>query len=239
MTDPHASIEQLRGLLQAGADAQHAAFHREYHKSELRFYGLRTPQLQAIWRDIWPARSKLTRDEVLPLIDPLWDSGWFEEATTAIYLLGRIATQLGPADLPMLYAQTRRCAGWGPLDSLAINCLGPLALARGDAIYASVMAWLDDEWLWARRAAILIHIVPARRNALAPDYAWPSLTARMHEKDFFIRKAIGWTLREISKHYPAEVAAFARENRERMAALSFREGTRNLPPELRVLAEDP
>lgn len=237
MTDPHASLEQLRGLLRAGSDAQHAAFHREYHKSELRFHGLRTPQLQAIWREVWPARRKLARDEVLPLIDPLWESGWFEEATTAIHLLGRIAPQLGPADLPMLHSQTRRCAGWGPLDFLAIGCLGPLALAKGEDIYKPVMAWLDDGWLWTRRAAILIHIVPARRGALAQNYTWPSLAARLHEKDFFIRKAIGWTLREISKHYPGEVAAFARQYRERMAPLSFREGTRNLSAELREAAE--
>lgn len=228
------TLRDLRAELAAQADPAHAQFHKGYHKSEQHFHGLRTPQLQAVWRALWPGRHRLAREDVLPLIDPLWESNNFEEALTAIHLLSRIATQLGPEDLPLLHMQTRRCTGWGQLDSLALRCLGPLALAQGAAVYAPVMQWLDDEWLWTRRAAILIHLIPGREGRLDPDYAWPSLAARLHETDFFIRKAVGWTLREIGKCYAPDVAAFVREHKPRMSGLTFREGTRNLPAALRA-----
>jgi hypothetical protein len=203
-----ARLVQLRGGLAAAADPAHAAFHRAYHKSELEFLGVRAPQLRSLWRVVWPPRPPVGRDEALALQEPLWASGCFEEATTAIYVLSRAVKQLGPEDLPLLHALTRRCAGWGHLDFLA-------------------------EWLWTRRAAILIHCVPARRGRLAVAYAWPSLAARLHEKEFFIRKAIGWTLRECGKHYPQEVLEFVLAHRSGMAGLTFREATRNLPAELR------
>jgi 3-methyladenine DNA glycosylase AlkD len=232
-------LAALRATLAALADAEHAAFHRAYHKSALRFLGLRTPQLRAVWRGLWPGRQRVTREEALALIDPLWDSGCFEEATTAIYLLSRVVGELTPADLPLLLAQTRRCAGWGHLDFLALEVLGPLALAQGPAVYAPVTAWLDDGWLWTRRAAILIHCVPARRGRLDHSYAWPSFAARLHETEFFIRKAIGWALRECCKRYPEEVAGFVKRQAAQMSGLTFREATRNLPPGLRLGLERP
>jgi 3-methyladenine DNA glycosylase AlkD len=227
-----AQLAAIRAALAVHADAEHARFHQAYHKSAQRFYGLRTPQLQAVWRELWPARGRLLRAEVLSLLQPLWNAGCHEESQTAIHLLSRITHQLTPDDLPLLHTQTRRCTGWAQLDTLAATVLGPLALVHGAPVYAPVMHWLDDEWLWTRRAAVLIHIVPARKRLLAEDYAWTACAARLDEKEFFIRKAIGWTLREFSKHYAGQVAGFAREHRQRMSGLTFREATRNLPPEL-------
>jgi hypothetical protein len=137
--DRQSTLTQLRAALVERADPAHARFHQAYHKSTQRFYGLRTPQLRAVWREVWPGRAPLPRAAVLPLLDPLWAGGSFEEAATALHLLGRAAGQLTAADLPLLHAQTRRCAGWGLLDALAIGCLGPLALARGAEIHAPVM----------------------------------------------------------------------------------------------------
>lgn len=229
-----ATLARLRTALQDAADPQHAAFHRTYHKSELEFYGLRTPQLQTIWRELWPARQAPSRSMALELQAELWGSGMYEETLSAIHLLSLVVKQLTTADLPLLHQHTRNCSGWGQLDFLALRVLGPLALCHERSIYEPVFDWLEDGWLWTRRAAILIHLIPGRSRRLAAEFAWPSLAARLHEREFFIRKAIGWTLREIGKHYPSEVAAFARQYRESMAALTLREGTRNLPEALRA-----
>lgn len=227
-------LAQLRERCAALSDPAHAAFHRGYHKSELRFVGLRTPQLRALWRELWPARSAVQRDEALALGELLWASGCFEEAATALYLLSRVLKQLTPADMPLLHTVTRRCAGWGHLDFFALEVLGPLALLQGAGLYAPLMAWLDDPWLWTRRAAILVHVIPARRGRLDHAYAWPSFAARLAEPEFFIRKAIGWALRECVKQYPAQVAAFVQAQAGAMSGLTWREATRNLPEQLQA-----
>jgi 3-methyladenine DNA glycosylase AlkD len=231
-TDPR--IAQLTALLKQHADPAHAEFHRAYHKSARRFYGLRTPQFRALFREVFPTRDKLIRAEALPLVDTLAASDWAEERWAATELLARLVPQLSADDAPYLKAQFDACEGWGETDNLAINVLSPLALRVGEPLYAQVRRWSADPHLWTRRAAILVHIVPARRNALAHAYALPTFEERLPEREFFIRKALGWTLRECGKHYPQEVADFLLRVGDNASGLTRREGARNLPAVLRV-----
>jgi 3-methyladenine DNA glycosylase AlkD len=232
MTDPR--ISELRRRLLEAADSAHALYHQAYHKSSLQFYGLRAPQFTRILREIFPPRTKLERNDALALIEALRFSGWAEERWAATALLERLLPQLSADDVPYLKTHCDAQAGWGGLDTLVINVLSPLALREGEAVYAQVAEWIDDPHLWTRRAAILVHIVPARRGKLAHDYAWPAFAARLAEREFFIRKAIGWALRECCRHYPREVTDFVIRCRMGMSGLTLREATRKLPPELRA-----
>lgn len=119
------------------------------------------------------------------------------------------------------------------LDFLATGHLGYLALTYPDAVYPEVRKWSKSKHMWTRRAAILVHVLPARKKMLAGEYAWPTFAELLHEKEFFIRKAIGWTLRECAKHYPEEVFEFIREHKTKMSGLTFREASRNLPETMR------
>lgn len=148
-------------------------------------------------------------------------------------LLERVAAELTPADLPWLKQITYEIEGWGLLDYLATRHLGVLALGHRDVVYGEVRRWSGDPWLWTRRASILIHIQPARKQCLAEDYAWPTFDELLPDRDFFIRKAIGWTLRECGKYYARQVHDFLLAAGERASGLTRREGARNLPEPLR------
>ena len=224
----------FRAGLAAAADPEHAAFHRRYHKSELRFHGLRNEPLRALVRTCCPRRPKPDRDDALGLVRALWSSDWFEERQAALLLLERHAAMLVPDDLPWLGAMTRDCAGWAHLDLLAVKVLGALALARPDAVYPVVRGWSDDSWMWSRRAAILVHVLPARRRQLDQEVAFTTFDERLHETEFFIRKAIGWALREACRHYPQEVYDFLARAGDRASGLTRREGARKLPEALRL-----
>jgi 3-methyladenine DNA glycosylase AlkD len=227
-------LARLRRQFEQHADPVHAEFHREYHKSSLRFYGLRTPQFKQIFQDVFPRSETLNKEAGLSLTRQLWASAWAEERLAALALLERMLPQLQAADLPLLRSIADSCEGWGQTDMLSLRVLGPLALREADEIYRSVRAWTRAEHMWTRRAAILIHILPARKARLQPEYAWSSFEELLGEKEFFIRKAIGWTLRECSKHYPAEVCEFLLRVGERASALTRREGARNLPTAMRI-----
>ena len=88
--------------------------------------------------------------------------------------------------------------------------------------------------MWTRRASVLVHIVPARKGKLDDKYSWPTFEELLPEKEFFIRKAIGWTLRECSKKYPEQVADFLVRVGDRASGLTRREGARNLPSPLKA-----
>ena len=92
--------------------------------------------------------------------------------------------------------------------------------------------------MWTRRASVLIHVWPARKNELQAEYVIPTFIELLSEKEFFIRKAIGWTLREICKHYPELAFEFIRDHKSEMSGLTFREGSRSLPEKMRKKLED-
>lgn len=224
----------LRAEFQRAAQPEHAAFHQAYHKSKLSFYGLRAPEFELIFRTVFPKREGLVQTEALALVESLWASAWAEERWAAIALLERLVPQLGADELVLLKRIADGCDGWGVTDMFSLRVLGPLALRLDDRLYAPVRAWSDEPHLWTRRCSILIHCVPARQSKLAQNYAWDTFEERLLEKEFFIRKAIGWALRECGKHYPQEVCDFLLRTGERASGLTRREGARNLPAPLRL-----
>ena len=231
MADPR--IEELRQQLEAAGDAAQATAQKTYHKSELRFYGIKAERLRKILREAFP-ETAFTRPEHLPLVSELWQTDCFDERMAALWLLERMRRLLTPHDLDGLTAMTHDCQGWAELDTLALRIIGPMTLSFGTAVYDPVRRWCNDEWLWTRRASILVHIIPAREKQLSAEYVWPTLDERLEETEFFIRKAVGWTLREIGKHYPREVFGFLMRVGERASGLTRREAARNLPEELRI-----
>jgi 3-methyladenine DNA glycosylase AlkD len=226
-------VRRLRAAFRRAGDPAHAELHRAYHKSPRRFHGLRTEEARAIVREVFPRRPGLTLAETRQVADALWRSDWFEERGTAIGILARVAGDLTVGDLPRLRRMTHGCDGWGLLDGLAVDVLGPLALSRGRPVYRAVRTWSKDRDLWTRRASILVHVRPARVGRLEAAWAWPTFEELLPERDFFVRKAIGWALRECTKRYPREVHAFLVRVGDRASGLTRREGARNLPPALR------
>jgi len=222
-------LQALRDAFEALRDDEHALFHQGYHKSQLKFYGLKTPVSRKALTTAFPKRQTPERDELIELVKQLWASPYWEERMAAIELLSRRAGELTLSHLPWLKELTRGCEGWAQLDTLACRTLGEMALVRGEAMYRKVFAWRKDAWMWTRRASVLIHLMPSRKSELFDETAWDTFASLLPEDEFFIRKAIGWTLREISKHYPAQVVEFLNAHDDAVSGLTFREGSRNLP----------
>ncbi|HYM21244.1 MAG TPA: DNA alkylation repair protein [Candidatus Kapabacteria bacterium] len=224
---------ELRSIFQEHADPDHAAFHKNYHKSSKKFYGLRAKGLTDAVKSVFPTRPKLEKDDVKALASELWASDWFEEQVAAIVLLERIVKELTPHDLLYLKKIVDTCEGWATLDYLTTRILGNMTIAYPQEIYPKVSTWTKSKHLWTRRAAILIHVWPARKKQLHAEYALPTFEKLLREKEFFIRKAIGWTLREMCKHYPEMVIEFLKEHRDEVSGLTMREGSRKLPARLK------
>lgn len=220
--------------MEANEDREHAAFHKSYHKSELHFHGLRTPLMRRLTREHAPRKLPLSHSELIDLANTLWQGEVFEERVAALQILCDRAHMLTPKDLPWLEQLCRESLGWGLLDTIGVHLLGPLALEHGKPVYAAMQRWSRDaESFWVRRASVLVHILPARKQQLEIKLAWNTMQRLLPEKEFFIRKAIGWTLRECVKHYESDVLDFVSEYRDSMSGLTFREATRKMSPKSR------
>jgi 3-methyladenine DNA glycosylase AlkD len=92
--------------------------------------------------------------------------------------------------------------------------------------------WIAHPDMWLRRTAIICQL--GHKGQTDWEMLSDFCLRRAHEKEFFIRKAVGWSLREYSKVEPARVADFAEAHRDILSGLSYREATRRLPGEPRV-----
>jgi len=101
-----------------------------------------------------------------------------------------------------------------------------LILAERKKVRPLIERWIDDADMWIRRSALLAH----NRHKHQTDHAqlFDHCLRRAGEQEFFIRKAIGWALRQYSYANPTAVRRFLLANRDRLSGLSFREGARQL-----------
>jgi 3-methyladenine DNA glycosylase AlkD len=137
---------------------------------------------------------------------------------------------LEPADLAQVEAWVREAHGWAYVDPLAGDIAGPVALHHPGA-WPLIDAWATDEDFWVRRSALLTLLSGIRRGGLDRERFERYATPMLAEKEFFIRKAIGWVLRETAKKDPAYVTAWTASHLDRMSGVTFREAVRRLPGE--------
>ena len=228
--DPEAAAAQVVAALLLLADPERAVQASKYLKSDLDFLGVSVPGVRAVVTDADRARPGLGRDETLAWARALWRERVHERRIAAIEVLRRHVRRLRPADLADVEAWVREAHGWAYVDPLAGDIAGPIALVHPDA-WLRIDAWATDEDFWIRRSALLTLLPGIRRGGFDHErferYATPMLT----EREFFIRKAIGWVLREAAKKDPAYVAAWTRDHLDQMSGVTFREAVRRLPTE--------
>jgi len=127
--------------------------------------------------------------------------------------------------LPMYRAMIIEGAWWDLVDELA-GRLGEI-LRRSPAPMARRMRiWAKDDDLWIRRSAILCQLGFKEHGdrALLHD----CIEASMERPEFFLRKAIGWAIRDVAWHDPDWAIAYVSEHAGRLSTLSKREGLKNL-----------
>jgi 3-methyladenine DNA glycosylase AlkD len=227
--DPAAALRLWTTRFRAEGTARSAAGQKAYLKSELKFFGVTTPQLRAAARELCKKEPDL---DARALVDAAFATEWWELRSASLAVLEHHQKKLRAADADWLIALIRRARTWAQVDWIAVQILGPL-VAREPSLGTTVRRWARDEDFWVRRTALLVWLLPLRTGegefARFAELAEPML----EEKEFFIRKAIGWVLRETSKKQPKLVFDFLKQHRARVSGLTLREGARRLPVALR------
>ncbi len=223
-----AEVRAVRAALVAASTPARAAGAKAYLKSDLTFLGADTPTLRRVGNAL-AARVKAEGDDSLrPLVDALWATRVHELRAVALVLLERRVGVLGRTDLPRIERMLRESRSWAYVDWISTKVLSPMLL-RVDAVRRALPRWARDDDFWIRRTALLT-LMPLVVRGQVPFGAFEVLAIPMlGEREFFIRKAIGWVLRAVSKTSPAPVASFLRTHRDDVSGLTMREGAKYLP----------
>jgi len=223
---PNARLQALQHALRAAADPANAIPMRAYMLNQFAFLGIRaTPRRDAVKQ--W-VRGPFTQEELLWLACALWDLPEREFHYTAVDLLARHHKKLTVEALPGIVALVQRNAWWDSVDGLA-GVAGDILLAARSTqptIQTIADTWLVHENLWVRRLAMLHQLGWKERTDAARLMRYA--LALGEEKDFFIRKAIGWALRDYARTAPDAVQTFLKENVGRLSGLTLREAGKHL-----------
>ena len=221
--------------------AQRGAQQKRYLKSDLEFFGVTQPDVRRVVKAA--VRQQLAaqpghraarpgtrpdREAAVAWALALWREPVHERRAAAVEILLLAEPALTPADLTVVERLIRESRSWAYVDVLAGNIAGGIAL-RDPAAWPRIDGWAADADFWVRRSALLALLPGIRSGRLERPrfirYAGPMLA----EKEFFIRKAIGWVLRETARRDPAWVAAWTGEHLAAMSGVTFREAVRRLP----------
>jgi 3-methyladenine DNA glycosylase AlkD len=219
-------IEKLKAL----GDPQKSVEMHSYHNADRKYFGVANPVLDEMSKEI---RAELTLDDRITLADELWQTKAHEPRVLAAKLLTQ--ARLRPDD-------TRAwdtIANWVPdFDAWAIAdhaCIaGQKRLVWDPRRLDQVEQWTTSDHMWTRRAALVITLPWTKQNFPKPDeqaardriLGWAATYVTDHNQ--FIQKAIGWWLRELSKHDAPRVLAFLEKHGEEMKPFAVKEATRKL-----------
>jgi len=158
----------------------------------------------------------------------LWrDAGYREERYLAVALTGwpRYAGYQDPAVLPLYEELVVTGAWWDYVDEVAIQRIGPILRGHREALTPVIRAWSTDADPWKRRTAVICQVKAKGDTDLA--LLADCIAANAADRDFFLRKAIGWALRDYAWHDPRWVRGYVAAHPE-LSALSRREALKNL-----------
>jgi 3-methyladenine DNA glycosylase AlkD len=224
-----AQVAAFETALQTVGTAQRAISEKAYLKSDLDFYGAAVPEIRKLAQAFCQAQADLPRSQLIALVEALWQTRFHETRSVGIALLELYADRLTDPDMATVETILRQCHTWAHVDWLAIKVAGSL-VARHPQLKSTLERWAIDDNFWLRRSALLA--LHDSLKASGEDFElFAQFAGQMiEEKEFFIRKAIGWILREISKRRPDQVYGFLLEHVHRVSGLTLREGAKYLPP---------
>ena len=227
MTDPAAALAALQAL----ADPARAAEMAAYHKAPRVYLGVPVPQVEALAKG-W--REGASVSDRVALAAALWDSDIHEARVAAAKLLTQ--ARIRPDDAAvwdLIAAWAQGFDGWALADHA--SAAGGKRLVADPRRLDQVEGWLDHPNMWTRRAALvmtlpwtrLTHPKPAETAVRMRVLSWAARLA--DERDWFIQKAIGWWLRDLSRHAPDLTRAWLADHGARLKPFARKEAARQLP----------
>ncbi|MFK4541568.1 3-methyladenine DNA glycosylase AlkD [Streptomyces tendae] len=220
-------LERLTAEYPAAADSERAAGMRAYMKDVAPFLGLTSPVRRSLARTVLTGVPRPDESDCAAVALRCWRLPEREYHYFAVDYLRRHVTHCSSGFLPVVRHLLTTVPWWDTVDLLAAHVVGGLVTAD-PGLTRDMDAWIEDEDLWLVRAALLHQL--RRKEHTDTDRLFGYCVRQSGHGDFFVRKAVGWCLREYAKTDPDAVRAFVAEHRTRLAPLSVREALRTIGP---------
>ena len=218
----------IGAALRGAADPDRAPHQQAYMKSEMPFLGVAVPHCRRIAISALRAHPLPDADAWEAAILNLWRKAAFrEERYAAIELLTfpRYTRWIEPKRAPLIEELVVTGAWWDYVDAVASHAMGAMLAGHPRPTKALLRDWARSDNVWKRRTAILAQL--RRKQATDKKLLANVIEPSIGEREFFLRKGIGWALREFSKTDPDWVIKFIAKHGG-LSGLSRREALKHL-----------
>lgn len=205
----------------------HAVWRWATFRAEQRPLGVSVPAMREIVRSALSERPALTHHELIDLVSALWSSQVFECRRAAVEALELRCSELRPADVELVETLLRGSGTWALVDELATHVVGDL-VERFPELASTLDRWASDEDFWIRRSALLALLLPLQRGEGDFERFGRYADAMLEEREFFIRRAIGWVLRDTGRKRPQLVFDWLTPRLARASGTTVREALKSL-----------
>ncbi len=222
--------DELATELRRHASAERAVNEKRYLKSDIEHFGVAVPAIRKVARAFVRTSKELTKSEVFELVSELWERDVYELRKSAVNILAFRTDLIEQDDFGFIEGLLRKSHTWALIDELAMKVVAP-ALEEMSNAQDIRAKWSIDHDFWVRRTAMLALLPDLRRGLNDWDEFLSYADAMLGEEEFFIRKAIGWVLREVSKHSPDMVFQWMKPRVAIASSVTTREAVKYLPNE--------
>jgi 3-methyladenine DNA glycosylase AlkD len=226
-------VAEIDRELRSGGSRERAVRERAYLKSRLEHYGTPVPDVRAAVRAVRRRAPELSRSEVVGLAEALWDAPVHERRLSAVELLVAYLPVLEARDIDLVEGFVREAGTWALVDPLAGDVAGRL-VERCPELGAVLDRWAADGDFWIRRSALLALLRPLRAGGGDFERFGGYADRMLEEREFLIRKAIGWVLRDTAKRRPELVYDWILPRADRASGVTIREAVKPLSPDQRA-----
>jgi 3-methyladenine DNA glycosylase AlkD len=228
MAPDHDLVAEVRAALRAAADPSRAPAMQAYMKSALPFLGVPKPVRTAALRPVWAAHPPTDRAGWEATVRQLYDEASYREERYAALALLRVRPARRWHDVglvPLLEHLVVTGAWWDLVDEVAAQTVAPLRRAHPAGLAPVIRRWAVHDDLWLRRTAVLSQL---GRGDVDRELLAEVVDANAASPEFFLRKAIGWALRDLAHRDPVWVRGFLESRGDALSPLSRREAAKHL-----------
>ena len=219
-------LNEIRAGLRAAADPVRAPGMQAYMKSEMPYLGVPMPAVRTTVKTAVKADPPDTVAELDSIVRRLWDGAEFREERYAAGMIADLPLASGELQLIELHEHMAITgAWWDHVDPIA-HRIAALHDIHPSQTADIVRDWSADDDIWLRRLAIISQL--GRKDRLDPGLLTDVIEPNIRDREFFIRKAIGWALREYARIEPDWVRDFVAEREDVLSGLTKREALKHV-----------
>jgi len=226
VSDFNSMVRFVQAELSRLADPEKAIPMAAYMKTEMPFYGVPKPGRVPIARELKAQFPPVDSDDYRRKVLSLWSLPHREEKYLAIGFVWTFRKYVVFSQIDLFERMIVEGAWWDFVDELASPIVGKIVLEDRAIMRPILERWIEGPDMWLRRSAILCQ--NRHKDQTDQEMLFDFCLRRADEKEFFIRKAIGWALREYARSRPEEVRQFLAEHGHRLSGLSHREAAKHL-----------